>query len=322
VNAVAPARVLDLFHPLFRRWFTEQVGMPTDAQARAWPEIAAGRHVLVTAPTGSGKTLAAFLWALQQLATGAWPGGGVRVLYVSPLKALNNDVQRNLLAPLAQLCSVFAGAGETFPEIRVCTRSGDTPQSERRRMLRRPPDILITTPESLNLLLSAPSGISLLTNLRTVILDEIHAAADSKRGVHLVTAVERLVLLSGEFQRIALSATVNPLEDMAAFIGGYRVERRGNRVQYRRRDVAIVQSPMSKRLDICVRRVPVPENEPVLPALAAEIRAIVASRRATLVFTNSRRLCERLALLFNQGEDRLLAYAHHGSLSREVREVV
>jgi len=322
VNAVAPARVLDLFHPLFRRWFTEQVGMPTDAQARAWPEIAAGRHVLVTAPTGSGKTLAAFLWALQQLATGAWPGGGVRVLYVSPLKALNNDVQRNLLAPLAQLCSVFAGAGETFPEIRVCTRSGDTPQSERRRMLRRPPDILITTPESLNLLLSAPSGISLLTNLRTVILDEIHAAADSKRGVHLVTAVERLVLLSGEFQRIALSATVNPLEDMAAFIGGYRVERRGNRVQYRRRDVAIVQSPMSKRLDICVRRVPVPENEPVWPALAAEIRAIVASRRATLVFTNSRRLCERLALLLNQGEDRLLAYAHHGSLSREVREVV
>jgi ATP-dependent Lhr-like helicase len=218
---------LDLFHPLVAKWFRERVGTPTEAQAAAWPAIARGEHVLVTAPTGSGKTLAAFLWALDRLITGKWEGGRTRVLYVSPLKALNNDIQRNLLAPLAGLEEAFRSAGESFPEIRVETRSGDTPQSVRQRMLRRPPEILITTPESLNLMLSSKSGRAVLDSLATAILDEIHTVVANKRGVHLITAVERLVPLSGEFQRITMSATVKPIAAVAEFVGGFRLEPEG-----------------------------------------------------------------------------------------------
>ncbi len=217
-----PESGLSLFHPLIKQWFSEQVGRPTDVQEKAWPEISRGRHVLVTAPTGCGKTLAAFLWALNQLVTGAWSGGTVRVLYISPLKALNNDVQRNLLKPLAELRDTFDRAGTAFPAISVLTRSGDTPGGERRRMVRRPPEILITTPESLNLLLSSRSGRGMLTGIATVILDEIHAVVGTKRGTHLITAVDRLVPLCGDFQRIALSATVNPAERVAEFVGGFR----------------------------------------------------------------------------------------------------
>ena len=159
------------FHPLIARWFRERVGTPTETQAEAWPAIARGEHVLVTAPTGSGKTLTAFLWAIDQLIRGVWPTGGTSVLYVSPLKALNTDIRRNLLQPLAELEDLFKSMGEAFPPIQVETRSGDTPQAERRRMLRRPPEILITTPESLNLLLSSKSGRTMLTSLSTVILD-------------------------------------------------------------------------------------------------------------------------------------------------------
>jgi ATP-dependent Lhr-like helicase len=206
---------LGLFHPLVQCWFAGHVGRLTSLQEQAWPRIATGEHALITAPTGSGKTLAAFLWAVDRLITGAWPAGDTSVLYVSPLKALNNDVQRNLIKPLEELRWMFEEAGETFPIIRVLTRSGDTHQPERLRMQRRPPKILITTPDSLNLLLSSAGGRSILASLSTVILDEIHAVLDSKRGVHLITAVERLVALSGEFQRIALSATIRPLEKAA-----------------------------------------------------------------------------------------------------------
>ncbi len=223
---------LSFFHPLIRQWFSEQVGAPTDIQEKAWPEIAKGRHVLVTAPTGSGKTLAAFLWGIHQLVTGAWPAGRVRMLYVSQLKALNNDVQKNLLKPLRELQDLFSRSDQPFPEIRVLTRSGDTPGEERRRMVRRPPEILITTPESLNLLLSSKSGRTLLTGIATVILDEIHAVVGSKRGTHLIFAVDRLVPLSGGFQRIALSATVNPVERVAAFVGGYRRIGKGSDSHY------------------------------------------------------------------------------------------
>lgn len=236
---------LSQFHPLISRWFSEQVGQPTDVQAEAWPIIARGEHVLISAPTGSGKTLTAFLWALDQLVTESWPLERTKVLYVSPLKALNNDIQRNLLSPLKALNELFQENNESFPSIHVLTRSGDTPQSERRRMVRHPPEILITTPESLNLMLSSMSGKSILGNLSTVILDEIHGVIGSKRGVHLITAVERLVRLSGEFQRIGLSATLKPIGTVAQFIGGYKMEGDDHSPRYSPRKVSIIQSPPS-----------------------------------------------------------------------------
>jgi PAS domain S-box-containing protein len=167
--------IFSRFHPLIARWFLEQIGEPTEVQKQSWQQISGGGHVLITAPTGSGKTLAAFLWAINQLATGQLATWYTGILYVSPLRALNNDIQRNLLLPLDELGDRFHQAGIAFPAVRVQTRSGDTPSSERARLLRHPPEILITTPESLNLLLSSASGRAVLKNLSTVILDEIHA---------------------------------------------------------------------------------------------------------------------------------------------------
>ena len=329
-----PARAstdgLELFHPLVARWFRERLGSPTDVQRKSWPRIAAGEHLLITAPTGSGKTLTAFLWALDRLVSGEWQAGSARVLYVSPLKALNNDIRRNLLRPLCELRETFAAAAAPFPEIRVQTRSGDTPQPERRAMLRRPPEILITTPESLNLLLSSRGGIGLLGNVATVILDEVHSVVGNKRGVHAITAVERLVPLCGEFQRIALSATVRPLQTVAGFVGGLRADVEGEEGEprLRPRPVGIVQSADAKQYDIRVRfpRTAADEQgadaESVWPPLVEELSRIIAGNQSTLLFTNNRRLCEKLTLLVNDGGERPLAYAHHGSLSREIRETV
>jgi ATP-dependent helicase Lhr and Lhr-like helicase len=321
---------LELFHPLLRQWFTQRVGTPTDVQQAAWPKIAAGDSVLVTAPTGSGKTLTAFLWALDRLVSGAWPEGATSVLYISPLKALNNDIRRNLLTPLEELRQVFAEAGAPFPNIRALTRSGDTPQEERRRMLRQPPEILITTPESLNLLVSSKGGRGLLSGLQTVILDEIHAVVGSKRGVHLMTAVDRLVRLSGEFQRIALSATVRPLERVAEFVGGYRlVGGSAGAAEYESRPVQILQSAAVKQYDVTVRfpaeaasGAEETDKDSIWPALVADFETIIDGNRSTLVFANSRRLCEKITRFLNEGRERPMAYAHHGSLSREIREVV
>ncbi|MBI4773869.1 MAG: DEAD/DEAH box helicase [Deltaproteobacteria bacterium] len=314
---------LSLFHPRISQWFSENVGAPTEVQKQAWPSIAAGEHLLVSAPTGSGKTLAAFLWALNQLVIGTWDTGHLHVLYVSPLKALNNDVQRNLLGPLSRLKQVFESAGETFPSIRVFTRSGDTPQSERLRMQRHPPEILITTPESLNLLLSSLGGRNVLAGLSTVILDEIHAVIGTKRDVHLITAVDRLVRLSGEFQRIALSATIRPLEAVSGFIGGYRLEGNPAHPKYVPRSVTTICSEESKDYDIQVRfpqEVVDPWNKKsVWDSLAGEFKNIIGRNRSTLLFVNSRRLCEKITYKINLGEDRAIAYSHHGSLSREIR---
>ena len=242
---------LNSFHPLIKEWFST-IGEATDIQAKAWPLIARGEHVLVTAPTGSGKTLTAFLWAINQLVTGAWPPSMIRVLYISPLKALNNDIRRNLLGPLEELRELFRSRNLPFPDIHVATRSGDTPDDERRRMMRRPPEILVTTPESLNIMLTSKKGRELFRGIETLILDEIHAIFTSKRGVHCMTAVERLIPLSGEFQRIALSATVKPPEEVATFVGGYIPQGSDPDSHYEPRKVTILKSERKKEYDITV----------------------------------------------------------------------
>ena len=326
---------LENFHPALKAWFSQRFAAPTDVQKRAWPRIAAGEHVLATAPTGSGKTLTAFLWALHQFAAGDWRTGKTRVLYVSPLKALNNDIQRNLLTPLQELRE-----GHQFPRLRVQTRSGDTPQGERQRMLRQPPDILITTPESLMLLLTTVRGRQALAGLKTVILDEIHALVDNRRGAQLMVSMERLTRLAGEFQRIALSATVRPLQAVAAYVGGY-----GGAPAHRQssaqgaRPMAIIAATQPSRppnadaapqgkqvaLQVCypeeARDAPA-DGRKIWDPLSAHFKGRIQGNRATLFFTNSRALAEKITLKINAEEPVPLAYAHHGALARDIRTEV
>ena len=321
----------ELFHPIVRSWFERRFGVPTEIQNLAWPPILAGEHVLVTAPTGSGKTLTGFLGPLDRLLSGEWEGGTTRVLYVSPLKALNADIERNLREPLAELAAAFRAAGDEPPSVRIGVRSGDTPTAERQRMLRRPPEILITTPESLNLLLLSKRAPALFAGLRLVILDEIHAVAATKRGTHLITAVERLVRVAGEFQRVAISATVRPLERVARFVGGYRLLRgAGGEARYEPRELRIVESRAEKRYDLRVRH-PFPppletpevrETEAFWRTIAEDLSARIEEARSTVVFTNSRRMAERITRLVNEAAGRELAWSHHGSLARELRTAV
>ena len=310
-------------HALVDAWFRERYGDPTDIQSRVWPVIAEGHHTLFTAPTGSGKTLAAFLYSLDRLLTGTWDSGAVTVLYVSPLKALNNDIQRNLLEPLQGLSERFRAEGLSPPPIRALTRSGDTPAEERRSMLRHPPEILITTPESLNILLTSRSGCELLGDVQKVILDEIHAVAGTKRGTHLMTAVERVDRLSRhELQRIAISATVRPLEGIARFVAGYEYA-----PQRRERPITVIESPGRRAL---LQQLEYPDllaqtgeedPSPWLPVVET-LRGHLKRNRSTLIFTTNRRDAEKLAGLINEAEGRLCAYPHHGSLSQELRREV
>jgi len=316
---------LSRFHPIVEKWFIERIGTPTDVQAQSWPLISKGEHILITAPTGSGKTLTAFLWAINELITGKRASGLTTLLYVSPLKALNNDIQRNLIQPLNELREVFESAGRPFPDIRALTRSGDTPRDERRRQQRHPPEILITTPESLNLMLSSAGGRSTLTGISTVILDEIHAVFNSRRGTYLMTAVERLVRMCGEFQRIALSATIRPLDKVAAFIGGYSLTMKAGKPVYSARPVSVIESKVSKSYKLRVffpEEAADREREDFWKPFADAFRSIIDRNRSTLLFTNSRRLAEKITLIINSEKEENVAYAHHGSLSREIREVV
>ena len=317
---------LSLFHPLVASWFAENVGTPTDIQNLAWPEIARRKHVLVIAPTGSGKTLTAFMWAINNFLAVSETGTGRRILYISPLKALNNDIRRNLQVPLEGLKTYFAADGTSFPDIRTAVRSGDTDQSERRSILRHPPDILITTPESLNILISSKSGMRLLTGISTVILDEIHSVAPTKRGTYLMSAVERLVPLCGEFQRIALSATVKPSGLIADFVGGYTARQANGTFIYDKRTVHVLKSDAKKDYSISVN-FPETDTDPDHEkdwwrSITGSLKDTIAKNRSTLIFANSRRMVEKVTRLINENEETDRVYSHHGSLSKEIRTVV
>ncbi|MDR3166492.1 MAG: DEAD/DEAH box helicase [Treponema sp.] len=337
------------FHPLIRSWFTETYGKPTGVQEAAWPLIAGGSHVLALAPTGSGKTLTAFLAALSRLASGEYPADTLSVLYISPLKALNEDIRRNLLEPLNAIRARFEAAGILFPEIRAESRSGDTPQSERRRFLRTPPAILAVTPESLAILLLNPRGRQVLSRVQYLILDEVHAVLGTKRGSFLACQIGRLALLAGEFQRVGLSATVRPPEEAADFMGGLRALSGGG---YEPRPVRIVAPPQEKEIRLLTDfpeggkntgptgELPRERYGPRYSILTDQILERIEANRpgalgtdtpedapgpergTTLVFTDSRRRAERISFLVNERVGKTVAFAHHGSLSREVRRAV
>jgi ATP-dependent Lhr-like helicase len=327
---------LELFSSPARAWFESAFAAPTEVQELGWREVAAGRHTLMTAPTGSGKTLAAFFWCIDRLAGEPvpQPDRRCRVLYVSPLKALTVDVERNLRAPLGGMAHAAERLGVAMPDLGIGVRTGDTTAEERRHLNRRPPDILITTPESLFLLLTSQAR-EMLRSVRWVIVDEIHSLAPNKRGAHLAISLERLsALAAADPQRIGLSATQRPLEEVGRYLGG------GGR------EVAIVNAGRRKTLSITVE-VPVDdmanlgerEERPsgpaaalggaqdgsrasIWPAIYPRLLELIKEHRSTIVFVNSRRLAERLAARLNElaGED--LVKAHHGSIAKEHRRQI
>jgi ATP-dependent Lhr-like helicase len=345
VTASPAADPLAPFSPAVRAWFEATFEAPTQAQSEGWAAISAGHHTLIHAPTGSGKTLAAFLWTLDRLAASPTPPrtsaqpGYVRVLYISPLKALTYDVERNLRAPLAGIGLAAGRLGEPVPDISVASRTGDTSAEDRRNLARRPPDILITTPESLYLLLTSQAR-DILRGVEHVIVDEVHAIAGSKRGAHLALSLERLDRLIGERegtqppQRIGLSATQRPLETIARFLGGVGPGR----------EVSVVDAGTRKPLELQVI-VPIedmtapgqilpldqqpggPATNPeartsIWPAIHPAILKLIREHRSTIVFTNSRRLAERLAQRLNDLAGEELVRAHHGSIAREQRVAI
>jgi ATP-dependent helicase Lhr and Lhr-like helicase len=310
------------FHPLVSDWFSRRFGTPTEPQERGWPLIRAGEDVLIAAPTGSGKTLAAFLSCLDDLLRKGLTGTlapEVQVLYVSPLKALGNDVRKNLEEPLAELRSEAEARGLVLPPLRTAVRTGDTPAKERAAVLRKPPHVLITTPESLYVLLTSAGGRALLKPVRTVIVDEIHAVARDKRGSHLALSLERLAALcETRPQRIGLSATQRPIEEIARFlVGSARVDAAG------RPCCSIVDLGHRRALDLGIE-IPrdeiaaVPSKEQWADVLD-QVAALVRAHKSTLVFVNTRKQSERVcrALEERLGEGQVAA--HHGSLSREIR---
>ncbi|MBI2815861.1 MAG: DEAD/DEAH box helicase [Acidobacteria bacterium] len=313
---------LSLFHPAVAEWFSSAFESPTEPQRMGWPAIQSGRDTLIAAPTGSGKTLAAFLWSIDSLirqgTLGAIPDE-LEVVYVSPLKALSNDVKQNLAIPLSGVEAVLRNQGLPAPEIRVWVRTGDTPASERQKMTRKPPHILVTTPESLYILLTAEKSRKLFRGVRTVIVDEIHAVARDKRGSHLALTLERLdAIATHKPVRIGLSATQSPIEEVARFlVGTRRIDSNGhprctvvNTGHARRMDLAI-EVPGSPLSAVC-------SNE-TWEEIYDRIARLIEAERTTLVFVNTRRLAERVTLHLSKrlGENRITS--HHGSMSRRHR---
>jgi ATP-dependent helicase Lhr and Lhr-like helicase len=321
----AAAGPLASFNPIVRAWFAERFGAPSEPQRLGWPAIASGEHTLILAPTGTGKTLAAFMWELNQLIVRGLESplpNAVQILYISPLKALGNDVQRNLEQPLAELRARFEAEGKAFPEIRIGVRTGDTPASARARMLRKAPHILITTPESLNILLTSIRGRGMFSTARAVIVDEIHAVAGTKRGAHLALTLERLeMLVETPVQRIGLSATQRPLEEVAHFLGGMRVIVDTDAAP-EFRPVTIVDCGLVKTMELSVVS-PVPDlgevGGSVWPAVAELVLQYIRQSRTTLVFVNNRAQAERIAARVNALAEEQLARPYHGSLARERR---
>jgi ATP-dependent Lhr-like helicase len=311
-------------HPLVQEWFVNKFGTPTEPQEQGWPHILAGRTTLISAPTGSGKTLAAFLICIDRLVRKALSGDlmdRTEIVYVSPLKALGNDIQKNLEGPLSEITALAGQKGLLMPEIRAAVRTGDTLTQDRQRMLKRPPHILVTTPESLYILLTAQKSRGILTGVNTVIVDEIHAVADDKRGAHLALSLERLDALqetipgglkSAQPVRIGLSATQKPIETVAHFLTGND-----------RPDPVVVNVGHKRVMDLAIE-VPGQELGPVASndlwdEVYDRIVKLVQEHKSTLVFVNTRRLAERIAfnLAERMGED--VVGAHHGSLARKLR---
>ena len=303
-------------HPLVAEWFVRKFGTPTEPQEQGWPHILAGRTTLISAPTGSGKTLAAFLACIDRLVCKALAGDlhdRTEVLYVSPLKALGNDIQKNLEGPLSEILQMAGERGLLMPEIRTAVRTGDTLMRERRAMLKRPPHILVTTPESLYILLTAEKSRAILRDVETVIVDEIHAVADDKRGAHLTLSLERLEALTHRTPvRIGLSATQKPIEEVAHFLTGNG-----------RPAPVIVDVGHKRKLDLAVE-VPGSSLGPITTndmwdEIYNRLVELVEQHRSTLVFVNTRRLVERIAHNLGErlGEENVAA--HHGSLSRKLR---
>ncbi len=311
----AATNLSKLFHPAVEAWFSEHFAQPTPAQAEAWPAIKGGRHTLIAAPTGSGKTFAAFLAAIDDLVRQGLEGrlaDATQVVYVSPLKALSNDIHRNLEAPLAGIREELRRRGLPDVEIRAWVRTGDTPSAERERMRRRPPHIVVTTPESLYVLLGSESGRKMLATTRSVIVDEIHALAPNKRGAHLTLSLERLAALCGDrLLRIGLSATQNPIDAVAHFLVGASAN-----------EATIVDTGHHRPRDLAIE---VPDS-PLEAVMSGEVwqqvynrlTDLIEAHRTTLVFVNTRRMAERVA---RELSERLgdAVTAHHGSMAKEKR---